>query len=98
MDLLLETGLIQPGGQKEVPGRPTLWTITPSFLAHFGLRSIRDLPGGAELTLSDFSRALGASATGNPGTGGRRGKATLFSGAGECGADSCLDGLPVGSL
>lgn len=51
MDLLLETGLIQPGGQKEAPGRPTLWTVTPAFLAHFGLRSIRDLPGGAELTL-----------------------------------------------
>jgi segregation and condensation protein B len=51
MDLLLEAGLIQPGGQKEAPGRPTLWTITPAFLAHFGLRSIRDLPGGAELTL-----------------------------------------------
>jgi segregation and condensation protein B len=51
MDLLLEVGLIQPSGQKEAPGRPTLWTVTPAFLAHFGLRSIRDLPGGAELAL-----------------------------------------------
>lgn len=51
MDLLLEVGLIQPSGQREAPGRPTLWTVTPAFLAHFGLRSIRDLPGGAELTL-----------------------------------------------
>jgi segregation and condensation protein B len=51
MDLLLETGLIQPAGQKKAAGRPTLWTVTPAFLAHFGLRSIRDLPGGAELTL-----------------------------------------------
>ena len=51
MDVLLEAGLIRPAGQKAAPGRPTLWTITPAFLAHFGLRSIRDLPGGAELTL-----------------------------------------------
>ena len=73
MDLLLETGLIQPGGQKEAPGRPTLWTVTPAFLAHFGLRSIRDLPGGAELTLdpavapSDASPAAeGERAAGTP--------------------------------
>jgi segregation and condensation protein B len=51
MDLLLEAGLIQPAGQKKAAGRPTLWTVTPAFLAHFGLRSIRDLPGGAELML-----------------------------------------------
>ena len=59
MDLLLEAGLIQPAGQKEAAGRPTLWTVTPAFLAHFGLRSIRDLPGGAELTL-DPSRLASA--------------------------------------
>jgi chromosome segregation and condensation protein ScpB len=39
MDLLLEAGLIQPTGQKEAAGRPALWTVTPTFLAHFGLRS-----------------------------------------------------------
>ena len=45
MDLLLESGLIKPWGRKEVPGRPTLWVTTPRFLAQFGLRSLRDLPG-----------------------------------------------------
>jgi segregation and condensation protein B len=45
MDVLLETGLIQPWGRKEVQGRPTLWVTTPQFLAQFGLRSLRDLPG-----------------------------------------------------
>jgi segregation and condensation protein B len=59
MDLLLEAGLIQPAGQKEAAGRPTLWTVTPVFLAHFGLRSIRDLPGGAELTLDPSRMASG---------------------------------------
>jgi segregation and condensation protein B len=45
MDVLLETGLIQPWGRRETPGRPTLWVTTPQFLAQFGLRSLRDIPG-----------------------------------------------------
>ena len=45
MDLLLESGLVKPWGRKEAPGRPTLWVTTPRFLAQFGLRSLRDLPG-----------------------------------------------------
>ena len=45
MDVLLETGLIQPWGRKDTQGRPTLWVTTPRFLAQFGLRSLRDLPG-----------------------------------------------------
>ena len=45
MDVLLETGLIQPWGRKEVAGRPTLWVTTPRFLAQFGLKSLRELPG-----------------------------------------------------
>jgi segregation and condensation protein B len=73
MDLLLEVGLIQPSGQREVPGRPTLWTVTPAFLAHFGLRSIRDLPGGAELTLDPSVAAsqVPSSPGEGEGTGGR---------------------------
>ena len=45
MDALLESGLIQPWGRREAQGRPTLWVTTPRFLAQFGLRSLRDLPG-----------------------------------------------------
>ena len=45
MDVLMETGLIQPWGRKEGTGRPTLWVTTPRFLAQFGLKSLRDLPG-----------------------------------------------------
>ena len=44
MDALLEAGLIEPKGRKEVPGRPTLWGTTPAFLAQFGLRYLGDLP------------------------------------------------------
>ena len=45
VDILLEAGLIEPKGVKDAPGRPALWVTTPAFLAHFGLSSIRDLPG-----------------------------------------------------
>jgi segregation and condensation protein B len=45
MDSLLYAGLIEPRGRKETAGRPTLWATTPRFLSHFGLRSLRDLPG-----------------------------------------------------
>ena len=49
MDALLEAGLIEPRGRKEVPGRPTLWGTTPAFLAQFGLGSLRDLPRREDL-------------------------------------------------
>jgi segregation and condensation protein B len=49
MDTLLETGLIQTWGRKDVAGRPTLWVTTPRFLAQFGLKSLRELPGAERL-------------------------------------------------
>ena len=49
MDALLEANLIEPKGRKEVPGRPTLWGTAPTFLAQFGLRSLRDLPRREDL-------------------------------------------------
>jgi segregation and condensation protein B len=45
MALLLETGLIEAHGRRPAPGTPTLWVTTPLFLAQFGLKSLRDLPG-----------------------------------------------------
>jgi segregation and condensation protein B len=49
LDALLELGLVAPRGRKEVPGRPTLWTTTPAFLAQFGLNDLRDLPRREDL-------------------------------------------------
>ena len=49
MDALLEAGLIAAGGRREVPGRPTLWGTTPSFLTQFGLKDLRDLPKREDL-------------------------------------------------
>ncbi len=53
MDALLETGLIEPKGRKEVPGRPTLWGTTTAFLAQFGLQHLRDLPRREEMVRED---------------------------------------------
>ena len=55
---LLEAGLIAPKGQKEVPGRPTLWGTTSRFLEQFGLGSLRDLPKREELVSAEAAAPL----------------------------------------
>ena len=52
LDRLLESGWVQPKGRRESPGRPLNWVTTPHFLAHFGLDSLRELPGVDELRQS----------------------------------------------
>jgi len=52
LDRLLEAGWVQPKGRRESPGRPLNWVTTPNFLAHFGLDSLRELPGIEELRQS----------------------------------------------
>lgn len=49
LDLLMEAGWVKPVGRREVPGRPVVYGTTAEFLAHFGLESIKDLPGVEEL-------------------------------------------------
>jgi segregation and condensation protein B len=49
LDRLLEAGWVQPKGRRETPGRPLNWVTTPHFLAHFGLDSLKELPGVEEL-------------------------------------------------
>jgi segregation and condensation protein B len=49
LDLLLETGWVRLRGRRRSPGRPVTYGTTPSFLDHFGLEAIADLPGLAEL-------------------------------------------------
>ena len=60
VDALLEAGLVVPKGRKEVPGRPTLWGTTPAFLAHFGLRDLRDLPRRDDLLVEPIGPDVGA--------------------------------------
>lgn len=49
LDILMEAGWIKPGKRRETPGRPVTWLTTTQFLEHFGLSSLRDLPGIEEL-------------------------------------------------
>ena len=49
LDVLMECGWIKPGRRRETPGRPVTWVSTQPFLDHFGLESLKDLPGLAEL-------------------------------------------------
>ncbi len=51
LEALLELDLIAPKGRRETPGRPTLWGTTPAFLAHFGLKDLRELPRREDLLL-----------------------------------------------
>lgn len=49
LDALLEAGWIRPRGRRQTPGRPLTWGSTDRFLDHFGLESLKDLPGVEEL-------------------------------------------------
>lgn len=49
LDVLLETGWIRPRGRRRAPGKPVTYGTTDAFLIQFGLDSIKDLPGLAEL-------------------------------------------------
>jgi len=49
LDVLMETNWIRPRGRRRAPGRPLTYGTTESFLVHFGLDAIKDLPGLADL-------------------------------------------------
>ncbi len=46
---LTERGLINIAGRSELPGRPLLYATSQSFLDHFGLRNLEELPNASEL-------------------------------------------------
>jgi segregation and condensation protein B len=49
LDVLLQTGWIRPRGRRKAPGRPVTYGTTETFLSHFGLEGVGDLPGLDEL-------------------------------------------------
>ena len=49
LDLLIETGWVQPKGRRETPGRPVTWVTTTDFLDHLDLSNLDDLPRIEEL-------------------------------------------------
>jgi segregation and condensation protein B len=52
LDILLETGWVRLRGRRRAPGRPVTYGTTDTFLSHFGLENIKDLPGLSELRAS----------------------------------------------
>ncbi len=63
LDVLMQEEWIKPRGRRQTPGRPLQWGTTDSFLDHFGLETIRELPGVDELKaagLLDASPAINA--------------------------------------
>ena len=48
-DRLLELGLVRMRGRRRSPGRPVTFGTTDAFLEHYGLASLADLPGAAEM-------------------------------------------------
>jgi segregation and condensation protein B len=49
LDVLLEIGWVKMRGRRRTPGRPVTYGTTETFLSHFNLESIADLPGIDEL-------------------------------------------------
>ena len=49
LDVLLELRFVRMRGRRRSPGRPVTWGTTETFLEHFGLANLSDLPGVAEM-------------------------------------------------
>ena len=49
LDTLVERGVIRISGRSDAPGRPILYSTTPLFLEHFGLKDLEELPNSEEL-------------------------------------------------
>lgn len=62
LDLLLEAGWIRIRGRRRTPGRPVTYGTTDTFLGHFGLDAIGDLPGVDELKAAGFLDSVPPSA------------------------------------
>ena len=55
LDLLIDEKWISLGRRRNSPGQPATFVTTETFLDHFGLSSIRDLPGINELKEAGFA-------------------------------------------
>ena len=49
LDILLELNWVRPDGRKDVPGKPIQYSTTESFLNHFNIQKLTDLPTIDEL-------------------------------------------------
>ena len=49
IEILMELDWVKPGGRKNLPGKPIQYITTDSFLSHFNLQKLSDLPTVDEL-------------------------------------------------
>jgi len=49
LNKIIDRGLVRIGGRADLPGRPLLYETSETFLEHFGIKSIDDLPNSGEL-------------------------------------------------
>lgn len=63
LDILMDIGWIKLGKRRETPGKPVTFVTTDVFLDHFGLHSVRDLPGIKELKEGGFLDGTGRDIT-----------------------------------
>lgn len=49
IDILFEANWIGPRGRRRTPGKPVTWGTTETFLDHFGIEDLDDLPGLEDL-------------------------------------------------
>ena len=49
LEILMELDWVKPGGRKDVPGKPIQYLTTDTFLSHFNLQKLSDLPTVDEL-------------------------------------------------
>ena len=62
LQTLLDRGLVKISGRAEVPGRPLLYETTQSFMDHFGLRNLDELPNVMELRKARLPGAVSTAA------------------------------------
>ena len=49
LEVLFELGWVKPQGRKNIPGKPLMYATSDTFLSHFNINSIEDLPNSEEL-------------------------------------------------
>lgn len=49
LNKIIDKGLVKIGGRAELPGKPLLYETTETFLEHFGIKNVDDLPNSGEL-------------------------------------------------
>lgn len=49
LNKIIDKGLVKIGGRADLPGKPLLYETTETFLEHFGIKNVEDLPNSQEL-------------------------------------------------